>query len=318
MNHLLYSHRLFYFFLKESHKSLILKKFIQKLRLDKNTTLYYTYWFHRSALALTILKQQSIVKYMVSRVHGVDLYDERWDIGMVPFRGYILDYIDILFPISLSSKEYLEKKIKADQVHKLSVSKLGVQVQNSVNLERPVQFPNFSLISVANLYPLKRIHEIPEILNKINEVQIHWYHFGDGPLREKLMSTTENMKSNIKFFYFGQKDNQEIIKFYKENYIDLFISISLSEGLPVSIMEAMSFGIPIFAINTGGIPELVNQERGIIINPDCDYSSMGSRLEKMLIKINDYDRAKIKDFADKNCSDFINYGSFIEKLQSIQ
>ena len=49
------------------------------------------------------------------------------------------------------------------------------------------------------------------------------------------------------------------------NDFDLFVNMSLSEGIPVSIMEAISFGIPIIATNVGGNAEIVNDETGVLI-----------------------------------------------------
>lgn len=41
--------------------------------------------------------------------------------------------------------------------------------------------------------------------------------------------------------------------------------MSDSEGIPVSIMEAMSFGIPVIARNVGGMSEIVNEENGLLL-----------------------------------------------------
>ena len=49
---------------------------------------------------------------------------------------------------------------------------------------------------------------------------------------------------------------------------DVYILPSYNEGLPVSILEAMSYGKPIISTNVGGIPEIVkNNENGFLINP---------------------------------------------------
>ncbi len=70
---------------------------------------------------------------------------------------------------------------------------------------------------------------------------------------------------NIKVELLGYKQNAEVIQFYKNYSVDLFINVSSSEGLPVSIMEAASFGIPIIATNAGGNHEIVNSKTGILI-----------------------------------------------------
>ena len=64
----------------------------------------------------------------------------------------------------------------------------------------------------------------------------------------------------------GRRDNKEIYTYYTEHRPDLFINVSSSEGVPVSIMEAMSFGIPVIATNVGGNGEIVNNENGCLLS----------------------------------------------------
>ena len=49
--------------------------------------------------------------------------------------------------------------------------------------------------------------------------------------------------------------NEEVIRFYQQNHVDLFLLTSEYEGIPVAIMEAMAAGIPVMATNAGGIAE---------------------------------------------------------------
>ncbi|NJK95527.1 MAG: glycosyltransferase [Bacteroidales bacterium] len=48
----------------------------------------------------------------------------------------------------------------------------------------------------------------------------------------------------------------------------MFLNTSLSEGVPVSVMEALSFGLPVIATDVGGTGELINDEVGMLINPE--------------------------------------------------
>src|SRR5690606_23550060 len=51
-------------------------------------------------------------------------------------------------------------------------------------------------------------------------------------------------------------------------HCDVFILPSYSEGVPISILEAMSYGLAIISTNVGGIPSVViNNKNGILIEP---------------------------------------------------
>ena len=71
----------------------------------------------------------------------------------------------------------------------------------------------------------------------------------------------------------GYIENKKLLKAYEERQYDavLLPSLSLSaqehEGIPVSLMEAMAYEIPVISTNTGGIPELLSKGAGIMIEP---------------------------------------------------
>jgi len=68
------------------------------------------------------------------------------------------------------------------------------------------------------------------------------------------------------------------MKFYRETPIDLFILTSESEGVPVSIMEALSFGIPAMATAVGGVPELISNHTGYLLTPNPTSEEIAEKL----------------------------------------
>ena len=56
--------------------------------------------------------------------------------------------------------------------------------------------------------------------------------------------------------------------------VDLFVLVSKNEGLPMSIVEAMSYGIPVLATKVGGIPEIVEDGyNGFFVQNEQDISN---------------------------------------------
>lgn len=68
------------------------------------------------------------------------------------------------------------------------------------------------------------------------------------------------------------------------NWADVFILPSFNEGLPISILEAMSYSMPIISTPVGGIPEVVDVKNGIIVTPgnkDEIYKAMKFYVENI-------------------------------------
>ena len=63
---------------------------------------------------------------------------------------------------------------------------------------------------------------------------------------------------------------------------DIYLQPSRTEGLPLSIMEALQYGLPTIGSNIGGIPEAVHhEENGFLVEP-CDYQDLAQKLEYLI------------------------------------
>ena len=71
-------------------------------------------------------------------------------------------------------------------------------------------------------------------------------------------------------------------KFYEKRAFDVFLNTSQKEGVPVSIMEAMRWGVPVIAPAVGGIPELVTKDIGFLYQPEEGAGGVVKRLEAMV------------------------------------
>jgi len=88
---------------------------------------------------------------------------------------------------------------------------------------------------------------------------------GDGPYKQYLITITENLKLTNNVIFCGYMDNP----FIALSISDIYCHISLQEGLPHAILEAMICGKPVVAAKIGGIPEIITSEKnGILVEPD--------------------------------------------------
>ena len=141
-----------------------------------------------------------------------------------------------------------------------------------------------------------------------------WTHIGNGPLKNEL----EHLASTLipgKFGFMGTLKNEQVLDYLARVPVDVFINVSKSEGIPVSIMEAMSFGIPCIATAVGGTPEIVNDDNGFLL-------PTAPTLDDISKAIADYYNINIKQtkeslayhtWNDKYCAEK-NYKNFINQI----
>jgi glycosyltransferase involved in cell wall biosynthesis len=87
---------------------------------------------------------------------------------------------------------------------------------------------------------------------------------GDGPMKQHLQSLIKEKALQDKILLLGFVPDLDCVW----SLLDLFVLTSLSEGFPVSILEAFAAGLPVIATNVGGIPEIIIKgENGFLVEP---------------------------------------------------
>lgn len=273
--------------------------------------IFYTYWFSDWAVILGILKIKNKISSFCSRAHGFDLYEERARNGIIPFRYFQMKSVKKVFAISKNGREYLADKFQ-EYRDKISLSYLGV-FDNGINPLMPQL--SFTIVSCSSLIPLKRVHLIIEILKHIN-LNVNWVHFGDGELRDELLKETKLLSSNISVQFKGHINNDELINFYKKTPVHLFITTSETEGLPVSLQEAISFGIPAIATDVGGISEIINEHTGFLIEKEFNVEHIAKLImefERSEKNTSEF-RNKVKAYWENRFNASANYADFFYQL----
>lgn len=93
-------------------------------------------------------------------------------------------------------------------------------------------------------------------------------------------------RANVRVCLKGRLTNDEVHQYYSKKNIDMFINVSASEGLPVSIMEAMSYGVPALATDVGGNSEIVTNETGYLVKADISSEELAEFFEKLTLNVN--------------------------------
>ncbi len=259
-----------------------LEKTLANKKLNSRETLFYSYWLNDMAIGLAELKTRMPEIRAVSRAHGWDVYMERQAFQYLPLRIFLLKNLDVCFPISENGKQYLQSLCKEHR-NKIKTSRLGTMNSNPIVLAQKNNTLDtfYTIVSCSNLIPLKRVHLIIEALSMINDTNIKWIHFGSGYLESEIKQLANGKLSalkNIQFEFKGWVSNKELMNFYNFYKIHLFINVSEFEGIPVSIMEAMSFGIPCLATDVGGTSEIVNHRNGVLLTSNTDANEIANAI----------------------------------------
>lgn len=240
---------------------------------------FYSYWLYETAYVAARLKEIFPGSSFVSRCHGFDLYEMRHPNGYLPFREYLMESVDKLYAISEDGKAYIDKLYAGRWNQKVQVARLGT-MDHGLNPDIPADVP--LIVSCSNLNEVKRVDRIIEGLKGI-KCPIRWYHFGDGVLRDRLANEAQKLPENIEWMFKGTVSNDELMQFYKENHVDAFVNVSASEGVPVSIMEAISFGIPVIATDVGGTHEiLINKKNGYLLSAGFTNEMLTEAITRIL------------------------------------
>jgi len=230
----------------------------------------YAYWMSQSCLG-GVHAADKLGWPLVSRAHGGDLYTERYPGNYLPWQETKIRGTSRIFTVSEDGSRYLTDRYP-DIGNRFSVSRLGV-ADRGVTPHTPGSGDALHLVSCSTVLSLKRVDLIYKTVTELGrrhpERTIRWTHFGDGPgfaAIETDRAQATLAPRNVQINLAGRAPNDAIIQYYQQEQADLFINYSTTEGVPVSIMEAFSCGIPAVAPDVGGISELIEPQTGLLFH----------------------------------------------------
>jgi glycosyltransferase involved in cell wall biosynthesis len=271
--------------------------------------IFYDYWFENTTLALALVRRTGAIRTALCRAHGFDVYDERWSAGAVPFRAAKAAGLDAVFAVSGDGRRYLEQR-SAGLRGKVRVAHLGV-----TDPERSLPGESGAaplILTCGRLIPSKQTHLVPEVLARLGR-PVRWVHLGDGPERERVAAAAARWGGQVASDLRGQVENRAIADFYGSHHVDLLLSLSTSEGLPVTMMEAQSFGIPIVARAVNGVPEIVTPATGILVRPDASVPEVAAAVSAAL-RPERFRPSEIRAFFRANFDAQVNYSAFADAI----
>ena len=241
----------------------------------------YSFWLYDTALVTSWLTKVFPSAVTISRAHGYDLYEERNALSYLPCRDYLLSKLDCVLACSAHGADYMKARYPSYR-DRIMTSYLGTSELPDRRHESQETF--FKIVSCSRVEKIKRVDFLARALALLDKenVMMEWTHFGDGSQFKEVQHIVSNYRSiraNLK----GMMDHEQIIETYGSQHFDLFVNVSSSEGLPISIMEACGVGIPVLATDVGGTSEIVKDgANGYLIKADITVTDLAHQIMKII------------------------------------
>jgi colanic acid/amylovoran biosynthesis glycosyltransferase len=248
---------------------------------DSSQTILYSFWFNFTTLGFAMTKSKKRDLKIISRCHNFDLYGNEQNQFYLPYQEFVVNSLDAIFPDSQLGEAYVKEKFPKARC---LVSLMGVSPAPMDNIASSDGI--FRIVSCSYVIPRKRVYLILQGLIYFAEMypdqKIKWIHVGEGPEWLELKKAAVEVPSNLVIEFTGNLSNEDLHVFYQKNSVDLFVNASTKEGTPVSIIEAISYGIPILATAFGGNQEVVEKGAGVLLSSDPTKEEIAQKIKELI------------------------------------
>lgn len=252
------------------------------------------------------------VKHTVHCEHGTpQTQASNQNTKLTLMRRLFLSFANHIIVVSHPLKTWLNKTVKV-RADKITVVPNGVNTQ----VYKYIPFsprPTFTIGTVARLSIEKNqqlllqafelfLSKVPAQAAKLCFLRI----VGDGEQRRALEEQANAMsaKDNVTFVGNSDKVVEELQKF------DLFVLSSVSEGMPMTILEAMSLGLPILSTDVGNISDVLHTSKGGVTVPSGDVDALAMHMMRF------YEQQELRQQMGEKGSSYVQEHFAIQRMLS--
>jgi colanic acid/amylovoran biosynthesis glycosyltransferase len=230
---------------------------------DENIDHIHVHYASHPALVAYIIHQFTGISYSIT-IHSHDIYDNHVMLKQK------LEAAKFLITISNFNVDYLVNLLGKWVQDKVFVIHSGVNLSEFIpkKLRQQNNSQKYIILQIGSLHWKKGqsylLNAIKLLDDEIDDLQVQI--IGDGPERKKIEKMINELSLTKTVQLLGPKTQSEVKKFLRN--ADCYIQTSVSEGIPVALMEALACELPVISTNITGIPELViHGKTGILIPP---------------------------------------------------
>jgi len=255
------------FFIKFFYVIYAFKKVFFLLLFDKNIKIIHIHTaayssFYRTAIFVNLAKL--FRKKVILHIHAGRFNDFYKESSNKAFIIKLLNKCDKLIVLSRSWKDWFSG---------LGINKTKITILNNI-VDYPVikkehkKHKKLTFLFLGKIEKLKGIYDLLTVIAKNkkllgNKILLRIGGYGEIKQLEQFIAN-KNLSKTVTFLGWvsGYKKIEEL------NNADVFILPSYNEGLPISILESLSYGLPVISTPVGGISEIVHSgKNGILVTP---------------------------------------------------
>lgn len=196
----------------------------------------------------------------------------------------------------------------------IDYAEFGINVQNlKIKEELGINAKDLVVGMISCFKPQKFPQDFIKLASRLNQVlpNVKFLLVGDGILRKSIERLINKFNLAQQVILTGwRKDIPSIL-----SALDIFVLTSRWEGLPVSVLEALTSSKPVVATNTGGISEVISEgKNGFLVNP----GDLDNLCKKLALLLKDATlRRRMGENAKKTLASDFSFDTMANNTQSL-
>ncbi len=202
---------------------------------------------------------------IIITLRGGDTYVKPW--LSEKWQDFYANYgnlVDGFITMSQHQKQYLNEKwgINPNKIHVIPISCVNPP-------EIQAKYPNSNTIKIVSAFRMcweKNINGNLKVIKYLKDkgINVQYHIYGSGPDAGQLMFLIDKYKLQNNVTYHGKVENTRLKS--KLHNSDIYLQLSHSESLGMSVIEAQACGLPAIVSNSGGLPEvIIDKESGYCV-----------------------------------------------------
>jgi len=252
--------------------SIGLKSSIKKLNDKYNFDAINSQWLFPDSCAVDMAIKDLNIPHIATGL-GCDINQDTYHSIKGPLILQMLNRAKAITVVSNNLKnELINHNINSEKItvipNGVDINSFKIQDKDICRQRLGIKSSAPMVLYVGRLSEEKNIKSLIIASEKLitNGKYFNLYIVGDGPLDMELKQLTRQLKIEENVHFIGKVDHSEISTWMSST--DFFSLPSIREGCPNVILEALGCGRPVISSNVGAIPDVVNEQSGILFDPN--------------------------------------------------